>query len=100
MVGYPKFDLVDDLPQRPCRSSTGRADVVLYNPHFHTSLGSWPKWGKQVLEFFAADDRYNLIFAPHIRLFETASTEERAAFKAFAEHPRIHIDLGGPAAAT
>jgi hypothetical protein len=52
-----------------------------------------------VLEFFADDDRYNLIFAPHIRLFETASTEERAAFKAFAEHPRIHVDLGGPAAA-
>lgn len=51
------------------------------------------------MEFFAANDRYNLIFAPHIRLFETASTEERAAFKAFAEHPRIHVDLGGPAAA-
>jgi hypothetical protein len=98
MVGYPKFDLVDDLPQRAVPQFDRAGPVVLYNPHFHTSLGSWPKWGKQVLEFFAANDRYNVIFAPHIRLFETASTEERAAFKAFAEHPRIHVDLGGPAA--
>ncbi len=99
MVGYPKFDLVDDLPQRPAPRFDREGPVVLYNPHFHTQLGSWPKWGRQVLEHFAANDRYNLVFAPHIRLFETASMEERAAFKAFAEHPRIHVDLGGPAAA-
>ena len=99
MVGYPKFDLVDDLPQRAPPHFERPGPMVLYNPHFHAELGSWPKWGKQVLEFFAANDRYNLIFSPHIRLFETASTEERAAFKAFAEHPRIHVDLGGPAAA-
>jgi hypothetical protein len=99
MVGYPKFDLVDELPPRPTPRFDREGPVVLYNPHFHTELGSWPKWGRQVLEHFAANDRYNLVFAPHIRLFETASMEERAAFKTFAEHPRIHIDLGGPAAA-
>ncbi len=99
MVGYPKFDLVDDLPPRPAPRFDREGPVVLYNPHFHAQLGSWPKWGRQVLEHFAANDRYNLVFAPHIRLFETASIEERAAFKAFAEHPRIHVDLGGPAAA-
>jgi hypothetical protein len=98
MVGYPKFDLVDDLPQRPLPQFDRPGPTVLYNPHFHTKLGSWPSWGKQVLDVFATSDRYNLIFAPHIRLFETASTEERAAFKAYAEHPRIHVDLGGPAA--
>jgi hypothetical protein len=99
MVGYPKFDLVDELPQRPAPRFERPGPVVLYNPHFHAELGSWPRWGKQVLDFFAANDRYNLIFAPHIRLFETASMEERAAFKVYAENPRIHVDLGGPAAA-
>lgn len=98
MVGYPKFDLVDDLPPRQPPRFDLPGPVVVYNPHFHAQLGSWPKWGRQVLDFFAANDRYNLIFAPHIRLFETASSEERAAFKAFAGHPRIHVDLGGPAA--
>lgn len=99
MVGYPKFDLVDALPQRPAPRFERPGPVVLYNPHFHAELSSWPKWGWRVLEAFAADDRHNLIFAPHIRLFETSSSEERAAFKRFAEHPRIHVDLGGPAAA-
>lgn len=99
MVGYPKFDLVDALPHRPAPRFAQAAPVVLYNPHFHPELSSWPKWGRTVLDVFAANDRYNLIFAPHIRLFEAASTEERAAFKSFAENPRIHVDLGGPAAA-
>lgn len=99
MVGYPKFDLVDELPPRPFPQFDREGPVVLYNPHFHAELGSWPRWGRQVLEHFAANDRYNLVFAPHIRLFETASMDERAAFKRFAEHPRIHVDLGGPAAA-
>ena len=99
MVGYPKFDLVDALPQRPAPRFERPGPVVLYNPHFHAELSSWPKWGWRVLEAFAVDDRHNLIFAPHIRLFETSSSEERAAFKRFAEHPRIHVDLGGPAAA-
>lgn len=99
MVGYPKFDLVDALPRRAPPRFEHAGAVVLYNPHFHPELSSWPKWGRQVLDVFADNDRYNLIFSPHIRLFETASIEDRAAFKRFAEHPRIHVDLGGPAAA-
>lgn len=99
MVGYPKFDLVDALPGRAAPIFERPGPVVLYNPHFHPELSSWPKWGRDVLEAFAASDRHNLIFSPHIRLFETASKDERAAFRRFAEHPRIHVDLGGPAAA-
>jgi CDP-glycerol glycerophosphotransferase (TagB/SpsB family) len=51
-----------------------------------------------VLEQFAANDRYNLIFAPHIRLVDEAPTATREAVAPFADHPRIHVDLGGPAA--
>ncbi|AVQ02845.1 glycerophosphotransferase [Caulobacter segnis] len=99
MVGYPKFDLVDALPRRPGPRFERPGPVVVYNPHFHPELSSWPRWGWQVLDAFARGDRHNLIFSPHIRLFETASSDDRAAFKRYAEHPRIHVDLGGPAAA-
>lgn len=99
MVGYPKFDLVDALPPRVAPRFDEQRPIVLYNPHFHPELSSWSRWGRAVLDAFAQDHRYNLIFAPHIRLFETASSDERAGFKAYAEHPHIHIDLGGPAAA-
>lgn len=98
MVGYPKFDIIDALPGSPLPVFPDTKPLVVYNPHFHASLGSWPRFGVQVLEQFAADDRFNLIFAPHIRLFDGASPAMLAALDPFRRHPRIHIDLGGPAA--
>ncbi|ALL13246.1 hypothetical protein [Caulobacter henricii] len=98
MVGYPKFDIIDALPGSPLPVFPDTKPLVVYNPHFHASLGSWPRFGVQVLEQFAADDRFNLIFAPHIRLFDGASPAMLAALDPFRRNPRIHIDLGGPAA--
>jgi hypothetical protein len=98
VVGYPKFDAVEALTPHPKNPFAGERPVVLYNPHFDLSLSSWPAWGLKVLEHFAADERYNLIFAPHIRLFEVLGPEQHAALERFRGHPRIHIDLGGPAA--
>ena len=98
MVGYPKFDLIDALPSSPLPVFAQDRPVVLYNPHFDLTLGSWPRWGRQVLEAFAADDRYNLIFAPHIRLFDGADPKTIEALAPFVDHPRIYLDLGGPAA--
>lgn len=98
MVGYPKFDIIDALPGSPLPVFPDAKPLVVYNPHFHATLGSWPQFGVRVLEQFAADDRFNLIFAPHIRLFDGASPAMLAALDPFRQHPRIHIDLGGPAA--
>jgi len=98
MVGYPKFDMVEALAPQPIKPFADERPVVLYNPHFDPRLSSWPRFGRRVLEQFAANERYNLIFAPHIRLLDEAPAATREAVAAFADHPRIHIDLGGPAA--
>jgi hypothetical protein len=98
MVGYPKFDLVEALPPSVTPAFAKTLPTVVYNPHFHATLGSWAQWGLSILEQFAADERFNLIFAPHVRLFETASEADRRAVARFEGHPRIHLDLGGPAA--
>jgi hypothetical protein len=98
MVGYPKFDIIDALPGSPLPVFPEAKPVVLYNPHFHPTLSSWPRWGRQILERFAGDKRYNLIFAPHIRLFEGADPRTVEALAPFIDHPHIHLDLGGPAA--
>lgn len=98
MVGYPKFDIIDALPPSSLPVFDQARPVVLYNPHFHPTLGSWTRWGRRVLEQFADDQRYNLIFAPHIRLFEGADPKTVEALAPFVDHPRIHLDLGGPAA--
>lgn len=69
LVGYPKFDLCAGnrfestfpAPERP---------TVIYNPHPSPRLSSWFRHGAAVLEAFRSQDRYNLIFAPHVMLFE------------------------------
>jgi len=105
LVGYPKFDLcahnrfADSFPapERP---------TVIYNPHPSPRLSSWFRHGAQVLEAFRDQDRYNLIFAPHVMLFERkwvvtvdppSLARVRAPGPEFAREPRIHIDTGSGA---
>lgn len=67
VVGYPKLDIYRTAP-RP-RLFEDDKPVVLYTPHFHPKLSSWFGWGRGILEYFAANPDYNLIFAPHVLLF-------------------------------
>ena len=99
VVGYPKFDLVEGLDAPAPRLFAEPRPVVIYNPHFDRRLSSWPRWGVAVLRAFAEQDAYNLIFAPHLRLFQGRPASEVEALAPFRDHPNIHIDLGGGAAA-
>jgi len=92
---YAKLDLVRRLPH-PSLFDNGRP-TVLYNPHFWRSLSSWPLVGWQVLEWFARNDRYNLVFAPHIRLFHPVSARDGRRFRDYAGLPHVRIDLGSTA---
>lgn len=101
VVGYPKFD----APHLATRTSFFDNDrpTVLYNPHFDPLLSSWHDFGRQVLDYFAGQQTYNLIFAPHVMLFQRrvlASVEHRK-FRFRQEIParfrqldHIRIDTG------
>ncbi|HEX7946237.1 MAG TPA: glycerophosphotransferase, partial [Phenylobacterium sp.] len=99
VVGYPKFDLVDALGRGPSPPFAEDRPVVLYNPHFSAKLGSWAAWGPRILQAFATQRTYNLIFAPHLRLFGGADPRRVRELAPFLDHPAIHIDLGGTSAA-
>lgn len=105
LVGYPKFDLcaanrfADSFPapERP---------TVIYNPHPSPKLSSWFKHGAAVLEAFRRQDRYNLIFAPHVMLFErqwVVTLDPPSIARVVppgpdhGSEPRIHIDTGSAA---
>jgi len=96
VVGYPKFDAVRWLSPSPSDLFDRERPVVLYNPHCDRRLSSWQAFGEAVVRQFAEDDRYNLIVAPHIKLFD--DRRRRAAAEAaladVAALPHIHIDLG------
>lgn len=67
--------------------------VILYNPHFDHSLGSWPKFANALIDAVVAGDRYNLIVAPHIRMFEAASNEARDVWRRRTVAGRVIVDL-------
>ena len=104
VVGYPKFDFVPETPPPPLFDNDN--PVVLYNPHFDPHLSSWYDMGEDVLQAFADTPDVNLIFAPHIMLFQRrvqTSVEYkrvrrvRSVAKRFHDVPNIHIDLGSAA---
>lgn len=105
ITGYPKFDMA---PAKPSATlfADGARPVVLYNPHVSPHLSSWYKYGREVLDFFLDNPDYNLIFAPHIMLFQrrAAMTIDKLSVgipgkldPKYAGAPNIHVDLGSVA---
>jgi len=68
VVGYVKFDCMRNTP-RPKLFSNDRT-TVLYAPHFNSKLSSWYDWGESILDFFINSSDYNLIFAPHVLMYQ------------------------------
>lgn len=107
VVGYPKFDLAPSGVERPLPAD-GRP-LVLYNPHVSPHLSSWFKTGRQVLDWFVDHPEYQLIFAPHVMLFERplAISIDRWRVEGpgklsprHLEAPNIFVDLGSRASTT
>jgi hypothetical protein len=69
VTGYPKFDLFPPAKIRP-KLFPNDQPTILYNPHVSPHLSSWYRLGTEVLTWFVDHPDYNLIFAPHIMLFE------------------------------
>ena len=106
IVGYPKFDVFNVGPTDPRKNAR---TTIIYNPHVAPHLSSWYRLGPQILEWFAAHPEYDLIFAPHIMLFErrVAVTIQPARVarvgkvpKRLANAPNIFVDMHSRALTT
>jgi len=93
IVGYPKFELAGSLGGQP-PAFPGDRPTVLYNPHFDRKLSSWVPMGRSVLEFFRRTGDYNLIFAPHVILFQRGLRHGARPLGRFRRAPNIHVDTG------
>ncbi|WP_130731277.1 CDP-glycerol glycerophosphotransferase family protein [Komagataeibacter xylinus] len=91
---YAKFDMVRRLHIQARPLFDNGRPTVLYNPHFSRSLSSWPRFGMKLLEYFAQQEKYNLIFAPHYRLFDTNREKSMEMLAPFTRCPHMIIDLG------
>ncbi|GBQ26491.1 sensor domain-containing protein [Gluconacetobacter azotocaptans] len=91
---YAKFDMVRLLHQQAPPLFPNERPTVLYNPHFSRKLSSWHRFGLKVLDYFATQDQYNLVFAPHYRLFDGRRTEAVELVRAYAGMSHMRIDPG------
>ena len=94
IVGYPKFEVLQKLkPEAPTLFDNNRP-IVLYTPHFHRQQSSWISMGQKILEFFKDSNDYNLIFAPHVRLFKHKRYHDNINIDEFKNALNILIDTG------
>ena len=105
IVGYPKFDCFPQTRMSLPLQANGKP-TVLYNPHVSPHLSSWFRVGREVLDYFLASDRYNLIVAPHIMLFQRpfAISIDRLRLartgtidKKYRQAANFHVDTGSVA---
>ncbi|ODU20522.1 MAG: hypothetical protein ABS87_10820 [Sphingomonas sp. SCN 67-18] len=80
--------------------SRARADLfpvdrptILYVPHWQRRFSSWWDWGRRIATMLADQDRYNVILAPHQRLFERDDTAQ-ALLESLGGLPHVHVDCG------
>jgi hypothetical protein len=94
VCGYQKFDIVK-IENEGVQYFDNAKPTVLYNPHFKEELSSWYRFGKEVLEYFYQQNEFNLIFAPHINLFNKKGFLDASIIaKKYFNKENIIIDLG------
>ena len=89
-IGYVKAGFQQRSPARSFFAD--EKPVLLYTPHWQAHRSYWPDWGQKLVEMLAAQDRYNIILAPHQRLVETAP-DVRETLANVADLRHVHCDL-------
>ena len=91
---YAKFDMVRRLHTDPAPLFANDRPTIIYNPHFSPRFSSWPRFGRRVLEYFAYQTKYNLVFAPHYRLFDADRQKIMKILAPFMSLSHMIIDPG------
>ncbi|CDG39406.1 MULTISPECIES: hypothetical protein [Asaia] len=80
IIGYPKFDAVNG--DRIVRGSESSArPLALYNPHYKKGLSSYRDYLAPLAEAVNRLDRYDLLVAPHVKIFHKDFGRRRRQFE-------------------
>lgn len=80
--GYPKLDTSRRLAATAQPLFANNRRIVLYNPHKVRGLQSWSRFIEPMLQDFAGQKDYNLIVAPHVKMFRRSSERARNRWRA------------------
>ena len=93
VVGAVKLDVCAQLQRTQAPLFKDQRPVVLYNAHKAPKLTSWPRFIGPMLADFAQQDDFNLIVAPHVKMFRRQNVRTRAGWDARGTD-HILIDTG------
>src|SRR5690606_25204769 len=68
--------------------------VLLYNPHFDRTLGSFERFGRRLIDFVRDDGRYNLVVAPHLRMGQDRGSDWCRLWESLSIPGRIIVATG------
>lgn len=66
--------------------------IVLYNPHFEAKLSSWAQ-AEAVVEAIVRHGGFNLIVAPHARMFAAMAPKDFELWSQLGKKPGVHFDV-------
>ncbi len=87
ITGYTKLE---NIKTSDFKCFNNDKPIFLYNPHYEPRLTSWGKWGQEVLRYFSDQDKFNLIFSPHVKLFNGKSP---SYLNKYANSDSVYIDI-------
>jgi glycosyltransferase involved in cell wall biosynthesis len=94
VIGYPKFDAARRLAGGRPRLFDNDRPTVLFNPHSKRSLRSWEKFARPLIDHAVRTGEFNLIVAPHAKLFGRRQRSEWKRWESLAVPGRVIVDLG------
>ena len=96
-VGSPKIETCRRLSASlPPLFDNGRP-TVLFNPHSQRQLRSWEKFAGPLIDHAARTGEFNLIVAPHVKLFSRRPRFLWRRWERRAVPGRVLVDLGSEA---
>ena len=93
LTGSVKLETGARLEQSEAPLFAEARPTVLYNPHFDPKLTSWNAFIGPMLSAFEVQKTFNLIAAPHVKLFRRSSEASIARWRA-RSRPSIIVDPG------
>ena len=96
-VGLAKLETCRRLADERAPLFDSDAPVVLFNPHSKPSLRSWEAFAEPLIDHAARTGSFNLIVAPHVKLFARRPRWAWRKWERKAVPGRVHIDLGSEA---
>lgn len=91
--GYIKLETTKRLRASSSPPFAEQRSIVLYNPHKDRKLGSWQKFVGPFLDAFSGQNEFNLIVAPHVKMFHRRSKTIREYWNS-RSNDSVLVDTG------